>query len=109
MATKLEYKLSDEDYRSLWLKADPYDIKDEFGSHAHSVSTIYRRMRKYGLSNYRSHKKSLEIRLLSKSSPHTSMDVIRKQVDYELGEARSEAIRNIWIKIAEFEETFGCS
>tara|TARA_X000000950_G_scaffold258646_1_gene326331 strand:+ start:890 stop:1279 length:390 start_codon:yes stop_codon:yes gene_type:complete len=108
MATQLQYKLSDEDYRSLFLKADPYDIKEEFGDHAHSVSTIYRRFRKYGLSNLRNHRKNLEVILEAKSAPSTSIQVIRRQVDYELAEAKNQAIRNIWVKIADFEETFGC-
>ncbi len=45
---------------------------------------------------------------MAKSAPSTSIQVIRRQVDYELAEAKNQAIRNIWVKIADFEETFGC-
>jgi len=109
MNKQIEYKLTDEDYRSLFLKADPYEIKDEFGDYAHSLSTIYRRMKKYGLSSMRDHKKNLELLLMRKSNPFTPNQVIRKRMEEELSEARDEAIRAIWIRINDFEDTFKCS
>ena len=109
MERKPEYRLTDEDYRSLFLKADPYEIKDEFGEYAHSVSTIYRRMKKYGLSSMRSHKKNLELLLMRKSNPFTPNQVIKNRMEEELKEARDEAIRAIWVRINEYEETFKCS
>ena len=100
------YRLTDEDYKSLYLLATPSEIHNEFGEYAHSIRTIYRRLAKYGLTLYRDNRKQLHAKLRMQSGPGVSDREIRQALDRESAIARDNAYSVIWAKIADHEERF---
>ncbi|OUU13630.1 MAG: hypothetical protein CBB97_25835 [Candidatus Endolissoclinum sp. TMED37] len=100
------YKLTDEDYRGLWLVASPYQIEKEFGSRSHSVRTIYRRYEKYGLSSIKEHQKRLCLQLAEKSAPGTPESHIKEQIRLQSAQARYKSFQQLWKKIKEHEALF---
>ena len=105
-ADLLKYKLTDKDYRELWMIATPREIKDEFGDRTPSERTIYRRLRTYNLSGIRAHEKKLLSRLLDKSGGVVPIRDLKAQLEEEKFIQREAKFIELWNKINDYEKSF---
>ncbi len=104
------YKLTDEDYRSLWMLATPVQIIDEFSEdRTLSVRSIYRRYEKLNLSGIKEHRKAFKAKLQLKK-PMVSEAYLNNELRKVEKAGREKAFAQIWEQIEAFEETFNaCS
>jgi hypothetical protein len=101
----LKYKLTDKDYRRLWMVASPAQIVEEFGDRSHSTRTIYRILKKYGISGIGEIRKQLKTELLIQQ-PLLEEYWITQKLKAKLEERRVKGFAEMWTKIEEFEARF---
>jgi len=102
----LKYRLTENDYRSLWMAASPRQIKAEFGDRSHSVRTIYRIYKKYGIAGIKAHKEQVRLEISKESGSTLDEDWIRGKLK-QIGENKKRtAFAEMWVKIEKFEARF---
>ena len=100
------YKLTDEDYRSLWMLAAPVQIINEFSDdRTLSVRSIYRRYQKLNLSGIKEHRKAFKAKL-QLEKPMVSEAYLNTELRKIEQAGREKAFAQIWSQIEVFEETF---
>ena len=102
----LKYRLTDNDYRSLWMAASPRQIREEFGDKSHSVRTIYRIYKKYGISGINDHKQQIRLEISKGSGATLDEGYINHKLKERFKEKRETAFAAMWAKIDEFEARF---
>jgi len=102
----LKYRLNDNDYRSLWMAASPRQIREEFGDRSHSVRTIYRVYKKYGIAGINDHKKQVRLKISKGSGSTLDEGWINHKLKDIFEVAREEAFTDMWAKIKKFEARF---
>ena len=100
----MKYRLSESDYRYLWLLATPEEIKSRFKDRAHSERQIYRIYEKFNLSQIKKSKTDLIEKICLKKPIYISDEEAEKEVSKQLLEVRKSAYEIITEKILKYEE-----
>ena len=85
--------------------ASPAQIAEEFGDRSHSTRTIYRILKKYGISGIGAIRKQFKTELLIQQ-PLLDERIITQKVKAKLERERLKGFHAMWQKINDFEARF---
>ena len=89
----------------MWMVASPAQIAKEFGDRSHATRTIYRILKKYGISGIGEIRKQLRTKI-SIQQPLIQQEVITQKIKATLEAKRVKGFAAMWTKIEEFEARF---